>query len=239
MTAKQLKALNINKDPAAEGRWKCSSGGILTALRGWPKWQAQKQKQLQERQQQQQQQRNRARQQAGGDPVAPTAGHWFGSKTAIADTASRCPELLSEVVVDGMKFVGSNHRRHDEMGWAVLKREPGSDTMWFFHISMILRHSDWKKTKRVLLYGTFHKSAAPGGSGPLVDTNLDSPIFKSATAARQDAGNQRMCVTDCDRVAAVRLAVVPHMAPRLQQYSAALCKEPDSLYMTAGFALPQ
>lgn len=75
----------------------------------------------------------------------------------------------------------------------------------------------------------------------MVDPNLVSPIFKSTSSARDDAGNQSMCIIDCDRVAAVRLAVVPHMAPGMQQqkYMVALCPQPDSLYTAAGFALPQ
>lgn len=125
------------------------------------------------------------------------------------------------------------------MGWALLKREPGSDIMWFFHISQVLRHPDWNNEEHVLLYGTFHKCAAPGGAGPLVDPSLDSPIFKKTASWRPDAGNQRMCVISADRVAAVRLAVVPHMAPGKDTYYAALCREPANLYVSAGFALPQ
>jgi hypothetical protein len=75
----------------------------------------------------------------------------------------------------------------------------------------------------------------------LVDPALGSPIFKSAPTCtvHPNHGNAKMVVIPCDLVAAVRLAVVPVLAGRRQGYMCALSRELTSLYVGAGFSLPQ
>jgi hypothetical protein len=236
LTAAQRRNYNIARDPADRSRWKLGTPGILAALRAWPTWQHEEE----QRQQQQQEQRNRSRQQANQIPLPNLASNgWLNSSRAVAETAAQRGLVFSEVTVDGMRFVGDTHARAKQEGWALLKKEEGSDVMWFFRIKDILQHTDWSGESRVMLYGSFHKSARAHDAGPLIDPALDSPIFKRSPSLRLDFGMQQMCLVPAERVAPVRIAVLPHLAPGRQAWLAALTRDPMQLCLAGGYPLPQ
>jgi len=229
LPAQRRQQYNLSR--RADGSIAISAAGLLKALTdgAWTQWAAQQEhaarQRLQEEQQQQQQQQQ---QQCGGEP-----GSSRGSSSSSSSSLSAAQEQLleamqqskaaiwakqcqhkvhDEVVVNGVSFVGVQHRRHKERGWAVLRKEPGSNSMWFVEVlSCVSQPDDLSPDgdEHVIVLCHLHESKPADSSrpGPKVDAD-GLIIFPKAPFS---AAGYSIVAVPAEQLVPIRLTVVEHM----------------------------
>lgn len=146
---------------------------------------------------------------------------------------SRAVTRFAQLVVNGVPFVAHGHRRCQEQGWALLRKQDDDDSLWLVKILGILQHRHFSGATYMLVFcETFKSARRDSQPGPLRDA-LGLPLF-SVNPTLVDNLSQRL--VPAEQIVPVRICVVPHI--RQQGMQTVLTRMPfEQLLWAAGFPL--
>jgi hypothetical protein len=145
------------------------------------------------------------------------------------EMAIRC---YPKVVIGGMPFAAEGERRSKERGWAVLRKQPGDNSMWFAKVLGVVQQSHYSGggQTRELVICNLHESkpAAGNQAGPSLDA-LGLIVFPSTPSV---VDGLTVSVVPAEQLASVRISVVPHVAPNLTANTmVALIRQPMEVFL--------
>lgn len=136
------------------------------------------------------------------------------------------------VFVGGVRFATARQRRHAEQGWAALRMQPDSDSMWFVQVLSAVQQPHYSgvgQTRELLMCHMFESRPAVG-QGPKLDALGLIVIPNTPTAV----GGCTVCAVAPEQLVPMRLCVVPNMR-RVDSYVVLIRQPLEILLRAAGF----